>query len=59
MPFPRSFVAACTLTISLASLVASYRDGTAYCYMRAFRDAACELAGPELAAMLASLIWSS
>lgn len=38
--------------ISLASLVASYRDGTAYCYMRAFRDAACELAGPELAAML-------
>ncbi len=35
-----------------ATLVASYREGPGYCYMRALRDAARELAGPDLAAMI-------
>lgn len=38
--------------ISAATLVASYRQGTAYCYMSAFRAAARNLAGAELADML-------
>ena len=38
--------------IPAATLVASYRDGAAYGYMRAFREAARLLAGDELAAML-------
>jgi hypothetical protein len=38
--------------IPAATLVASYREGSAYCYMRAFREAARTLAGAELAAML-------
>lgn len=32
--------------------MASYRDGDAYCYMDAFRQAARELAGIRLAEML-------
>ena len=36
--------------IPAATLVASYREGSAYCYMRAFREAARALAGAELAA---------
>lgn len=38
--------------IPVATLVASYREGTGYCYMRAFREASLAMAGPELAAML-------
>ena len=38
--------------IAAATLVASYRDGPAYCYMQAFRDAARALAGGEIAALL-------
>lgn len=38
--------------IPAATLVASYREGSAYSYMRAFREAARALAGPELASML-------
>ena len=38
--------------IPAATLVASYREASAYCYMRAFKDAALALAGAELAAML-------
>lgn len=38
--------------IPAATLVASYREGAGYCYMRAFREASRALAGPELAAML-------
>ncbi len=38
--------------IPAATLVASYREGSAYCYMHAFREAARALAGAELAAML-------
>lgn len=38
--------------IPAATLVASYRDGPAYRYMQAFREAAGALAGAELAAML-------
>jgi hypothetical protein len=38
--------------IPAATLAASYRDGPAYGYMRAFREAARALAGPELAALL-------
>ena len=34
------------------TLVASYRDGPAYCYMNAFKAAACATAGQELAGML-------
>ena len=38
--------------IPAATLAASYREGTGYAYMRAFREAALSLAGPELAPML-------
>ena len=38
--------------IPAATLVASYREGSAYCYMRAFREAARALADLELAPML-------
>jgi hyaluronoglucosaminidase len=38
--------------IPAATLVASYREGPAYAYMRAFREAARALAGDELAPML-------
>lgn len=38
--------------ISAATLPIAYREGPGYCYMRAFRKAALEVAGPELAAML-------
>jgi hypothetical protein len=38
--------------IPAATLVASYREGPAYAYMRAFREAARALAGAELATML-------
>jgi len=38
--------------IPAATLAASYREGSAYCYMHAFREAARSLAGAELAAML-------
>ena len=38
--------------IPAASLAASYREGTGYCYMSAFRAAARTLAGAELADML-------
>jgi len=38
--------------IPAATLAAGYREGTAYGYMRAFRDAARALAGAELAEML-------
>jgi hypothetical protein len=38
--------------IPAATLAASYREGTAYCYMRAFRVAARTLAGNDLADML-------
>jgi hypothetical protein len=38
--------------IPAATLVASYREGASYGYMRAFKDAARALAGAELAAML-------
>jgi hypothetical protein len=38
--------------IPAATLVASYREGSAYSYMRAFREAARALAGIELASML-------
>lgn len=38
--------------IPAATLVASYCEGSAYCYMHAFREAARALAGAELAAML-------
>ncbi|OGA97448.1 MAG: hyaluronidase [Burkholderiales bacterium RIFCSPHIGHO2_12_FULL_69_20] len=38
--------------IPAATLVASYREGPAFCYMQAFREAAGALAGAELAAML-------
>jgi len=38
--------------IPAATLAASYREGAAYCYMRAFREASRAMAGPELAAML-------
>ena len=38
--------------IPAATLVTSYREGPAYGYMRAFREAARMLAGAELAAML-------
>jgi hyaluronoglucosaminidase len=38
--------------IPAATLAASYREGSAYSYMRAFREAACALAGAELASML-------
>ena len=39
-------------TIPAATLAAAYREGSGYCYMRAFREAARDLAGPELARML-------
>jgi hypothetical protein len=39
-------------TIPAATLAARYREGAGYCYMQAFREAARELAGAELAAML-------
>ena len=35
-----------------ATLATTYREVSAYCYMRAFRDAARQLAGPDLAGML-------
>jgi hypothetical protein len=38
--------------IPAATLVASYVEGTEYCYMQAFREASLAMAGPELAAML-------
>lgn len=38
--------------IPAATLLDSYREGSAYCYMTAFRNAAHRLAGAELAAML-------
>ncbi len=38
--------------IPAATLVASYRDGAAYCYMAAFQEAARALAGPVVAQML-------
>lgn len=38
--------------IPAATLAASYREGPAYCYMRAFREAACAFAGEELARAL-------
>lgn len=38
--------------IPAATLAASYRDGTGYAYMHAFRDAARALAGNELAGVL-------
>ena len=38
--------------IPAATLAASYRDGTGYAYMHAFRDAARVLAGNELACLL-------
>jgi hypothetical protein len=38
--------------IPAATLVASYREGAGYCYMRAFREASRAMAGPGLAAML-------
>jgi ABC-type phosphate transport system auxiliary subunit len=38
--------------IPAATLVASYREGPAYAYMRAFRETARALAGDELAPML-------
>lgn len=38
--------------IPAATLAASYREGTAYCYMGAFRVAARALAGDDLAGML-------
>jgi hypothetical protein len=38
--------------IPAATLAASYRDGNAYAYMRAFREAAPTLAGEPLATML-------
>jgi hypothetical protein len=38
--------------IPAATLAASYREGTAYCYMSAFRTAASALAGADLAGML-------
>jgi hypothetical protein len=38
--------------IPAATLAASYREGTGYCYMRAFREASRAMAGPALAAML-------
>lgn len=38
--------------IPAATLAASYREGTAYCYMNAFRVAARALAGDDLADML-------
>lgn len=38
--------------IPAATLAASYREGSAYSYMRAFRTAARALAGAELASML-------
>jgi hypothetical protein len=38
--------------IPAATLAASYREGSGYCYMRAFREAAHALAGTELARML-------
>jgi hypothetical protein len=38
--------------IPAATLVASYREGDGYAYMRAFREAACALAGEPLASML-------
>jgi len=42
----------CLTLIPAATLVASYREGPGYSYMRAFREAARSLAGPELASML-------
>jgi len=38
--------------IPAATLAASYREGAAYCYMRAFREAARAAAGDDLASML-------
>jgi hyaluronoglucosaminidase len=38
--------------IPAATLAASYREGSGYCYMRAFREAALALAGADLARML-------
>jgi len=38
--------------IPAATLPIAYREGSGYCYMRAFKKAARDLAGPELAAML-------
>lgn len=38
--------------IPAATLAASYREGSGYCYMGAFREAARALAGAELASML-------
>jgi hypothetical protein len=38
--------------IPAATLAASYREGSGYCYMRAFREAAHDLAGTGLARML-------
>ena len=38
--------------IPAATLAASYREGSGYCYMRAFREAAHDLAGADLARML-------
>jgi hypothetical protein len=39
-------------TIPAVTLAMSYRESSRYCYMRAFREAARDLAGPDLAAML-------
>jgi hypothetical protein len=38
--------------IPAATLPIAYRESSGYCYMRAFRKAAREVAGPDLAAML-------
>ncbi len=38
--------------IPAATLAASYREGPGYCYMRAFREAARDMAGADLASML-------
>jgi hyaluronoglucosaminidase len=44
--------------IPAATLVASYRDGEAYCYMAAFRDAVSALAGAKLASMLEEALYA-
>ena len=38
--------------IPAATLATSYREGSNYCYMRAFQDAARTMAGPDIAALL-------
>lgn len=40
--------------IPAATLATGYREGSAYCYMRAFREATHDLAGADLARMLES-----